>query len=301
LAALPAASNMQTLENEARSLEESIISERDLMIQSLNTLINLSPGGKFNNAFMYRLSELCYEKAIIDFENRLHEYEQNYSRFEKGELKTEPEYPSYNFSEVLSIYKKILQNNPETELTAEILYFTGVCYKKSDDPAKANAVYEVLVKEYPSSDYFLDAMMEIGSYYFNNPSAAAGKGYDHSIEIYKEVLKRRDSDKFIEALYRLAWCYYMQDNYQEAVTVFRHLIEEIDVTETYGGDKTRESRNPMFREEAIEYIAVSLCEVGDLKKVSQFLEMIGNKEYSLMILNRMGQYYEEQLDYDQAV
>ncbi len=272
-----------------------------LLIQSLNTLISLSPGGKYNNAFLYRLSELYYEKAVINFENSLHEYEKDYTRFEKGEIKEEPVYPSYDFTQVMSLYKQILKNYPDPDLASEVLYFTGICHQKSDDAVKANSAFEVLVKAYPKSSYYLDALMEIGGYYFNNPLSFNGNGYTHAIDIYKEVLKHRDSDKFIEALYRLAWCYYMIDKYQDAVTVFRHLIEEIDITETYGSEKGKESKNPMFREEAIEYIAVSLCEVGDLKRVSMFLEMIGNKEYSLMILNRMGEYYEEQLDYDQAM
>ncbi|MBL8029125.1 MAG: tetratricopeptide repeat protein, partial [Fibrobacteres bacterium] len=288
-------------EKEARFLEESINKERETLIQSLNMLVTLSPEGKYVDGFMFRLSELLYEKAVIDFSNKVAVFEKEYARYEKGEIKEEPVYPVYDFTKVLSVYRDILKRNPDSTMVEQVLYYTGICYKKADEGAKANQAFEVLVKRYPGGTHYLDALMEMGAYYFNNPSSWNGKGYDKAIETYKEVLKYRDSDKFIEALYRLAWSYYMIDKYNEAVTVFRHLIEEIDVAESYGATQAGMEKNPMFKDEAIEYISVSLCEVGDLTRVSQFLEMIGNKVYALLILNRMGGYYEEQMDFESAM
>ncbi len=289
------------LENEAQLIEASIKRERDALIKNLEMLVLFSPEGKYVEDFMFRLSELLYEKELIDFSNRVAIYEEEYSKFEKGVLKAEPQYPSYDFSRVLAVYRDILKRSQDSVMTEQVLYYTGLCHKKSEDLAKANKAFEVLVMKYPNGAHYLDALMEMGAYYFNNPSSINGKGYEKAIDIYKEVLKYRDSDKFIEALYRLAWSYYMLDRYTEAVTVFRHLIEEIDVSEAYGVRQSGVEKNPMFRDEAIEYISVSLCEVGDLGRVTQFLEMLGNKVYALLILNRMGTYYEEQMDFESAM
>lgn len=297
----PAADDKASLEQEARFLEELIDRERDALIQSLQTLVDLSPYGKFTDRFLIRLAELKYENAVIGFEARLARYEEDYAKYEKGENKDEPEYPVYDFSGVLNIYKRILRDYPKSELADDVLYLTGLCYKKMDEQEKANKAFEVLTSQYPSSDYYVDALMEIGGYCFNNPDLYQGKGYEKAIEIYKQILRRRESDKFIEALYRLAWSYYMIDRYEDAITVFRHLIEEIDISENYASDEARKAQNPLFKSEAIEYIAVSLCEVNDLANAKRFLDMIGNNRYSLMVLNRMGLYYEEQLEYERAL
>ncbi|MFH0919481.1 MAG: tetratricopeptide repeat protein [Fibrobacterota bacterium] len=291
----------RTLEEDSLFLEQRIVEDREALLGTLNTLLLRSPTGRYAPEFLFRLSELYYEKAAIEFDTRYRKYEEDYARYERHEIKEEPEYPEYDVSNVLALYKRILKDYPSSDLCDDVLYYTGLCYKKTDQADKANAAFEVLAKQYPASDYYVDALMEVGGYYFNNPAAYQGKGFEHAIDIYKEVLKYRENRKFVEALYRLAWCYYMLDKYEEAVTVFRHLIEEIDVTENYGSGGEHETQNPMFKEEAIEYIAVSLCEVDDLKRTHRFLDMIGNKEYALMVLGRMGANYEEQLDYDKAM
>ncbi len=68
---LLAADPRASLEQEARFLETQIERERDALIRSLHTLVELSPFGKYTDQFLIRMAELKYEKAQIDFEARL--------------------------------------------------------------------------------------------------------------------------------------------------------------------------------------------------------------------------------------
>ena len=48
------------------------------------------------------------------------------------------------------------------------------------------------------------------------------------MDAFRKVLYR-DHPQFIQALYHLGWCYYMLDNYDEGIAVFKYLIEEADL------------------------------------------------------------------------
>ena len=144
--------------------------------------------------------------------------------------------------------------------------------------------------------------MNIARYYFEHPKIQGGNGYKLAEETYHKVLYYRDHPQFVSALYSLGWCYYMQDKYDEAIAVFKYLVEEValdfDVTKV---DEKKQVTNPLLRDEAIDYIAISFDEESRMDDAVKFLQLIGNVDYAAMVLKRIAELRTEDLDYPAAV
>ena len=144
--------------------------------------------------------------------------------------------------------------------------------------------------------------MNIARYYFEHPKIQGGKGYKLAEDVYHKVLYYRDHPQFVSALYNLGWCYYMQDQYDEAIAVFKYLVEEVsldfDVTKM---DEKKQIMNPLLRDEAIDYIAISFGEESRMDDAVKFLKLIGNTDYAAMVLKRVAELREEDMDYNGAI
>ncbi|HEX7511544.1 MAG TPA: tetratricopeptide repeat protein, partial [Chitinivibrionales bacterium] len=127
-------------------------------------------------------------------------------------------------------------------------------------------------------------------------------GYKLAEDAYHKVLYYRDHPQFVSALYSLGWCYYMQDQFDEAIAVFKYLIEEValdfDVTKV---DDKKQIANPLLRDEAIDYIAISFDEEKRIDDAIKFLTLIGNIDYAAMVLKRIAELREEDMDYPAAI
>lgn len=282
----------------ADSLSVRLAAERERLIVQFELVVSTCPLVRYNDPIYLRLAELYYEKAEGRFEEALTQYETDLQRLDKGELTKEPEFPSYDFSEAIRTYDRVITQYPNSPYVDDAMYYKGLCIEKQSGLALALRQYQSLVDAHPQSEYRVEALMKIAGYNFDHPREV-GQGYQKAAEIYKKILAYRENRNFVEALYRLGWCYYMEDRYPEAISVFKYLIEEIepDFDESRADDRT----NPLLRSEAVDFLAVSFFESGSLAQALEFLHLVGNRDYAAIVLSRLGELYEEQARYDGAL
>ncbi len=282
----------------ADSLERRLLVERERLITQFELVVSSCPLVKFNDPIYIRLAELYYERAVARFEEALNRYEEDLERVDKGEISTEPEFPAYDFSEAIRTYDRIVAEYPNSPYVDDALYYKALCIEKQSGMALALGLYRALVEVHTQSEYRVEAMMKMAGYYFDHPRDPAG-GFQKAAEIYKKVLAYRENRNFSEALYRLGWCYYMEDRYPEAISVFKYLIEEVepDFDQAHADDRS----NPLLRTEAVDFIAVSFFESNNLAGALEFLRLIGNRDYASLVLVRLGELYEEQQQYPAAL
>ncbi|MFP4522058.1 MAG: tetratricopeptide repeat protein [Fibrobacterota bacterium] len=266
--------------------------DRKRLKRMIKSAVELYPNGRYTTGMMMRLAEISYQEASDRFDTELLEYEKTV----EGSIREGEGYPEYDFSETIEIYKKIAERYPGSEHADDALYFLGAAYRKEEEEIFALNSFEKLAKNYPESEFFVEAQMQIGAFYFNHPTIFGNSGYDRAISAYKEVLKYKKNRHTTEAVYRLAWCYYMKDDFEKAVSIFRYLVEELDMN-IAGIDK---DLRPLLKEEALDYIAISLSESDDFQRTARFLKLIGNPQYSSVILSKVAALFEEQGDFSKA-
>ncbi len=287
------------LEREAGDLEEEISVDRKELREQLSSIPKLFPTNPLIDKIYFRLGEIYYEDAKEKFDHGMDQYDKELVLFEQKKIKVPPPEPKYDFSAVLKTYRTLLYKFPRSDVADDAVYYIAKCFQQADLRDSANLYFEELVANFPESDFQAESYMQIGTYYFDNPNLKNGKGYDWSIKAFKKVLSFRN-DYFTEALYRLGWCYYMQDNFMDAINVFKYLVEEVNLDFSEILKSRQETQNPLLRDEAVDYIAISFSESGGLVAANKFLKLIGNSSYSVKVLKRLGEIYQEQGDVNEA-
>ncbi|MBD3321804.1 MAG: tetratricopeptide repeat protein, partial [Chitinivibrionales bacterium] len=279
-------------------VKNELIRERDLLIHHINTMLEFYPKNKYTPRILFRLAELYFDAASDEFGMRLEEYER---RMESKEDTVGIEFPEYDLSQVLRVYDKIIYEFPKHDITDDAYFYKALALQKLGIYDEANDVLQQLTVKFPESEYYVEANMNIGRYYFENPRIEGGKGYRLSEEAFRKVLQYRDHPQFVQALYNLGWCYYMQDHYEDAIAVFKYLIEEVELDFDPTKMDEKQVVNPLLRGEAIDYIAISFDEERRIDDAVKFLELIGNTDYAALVLQRIGELRSEVQDFDVAI
>jgi tetratricopeptide (TPR) repeat protein len=280
-------------------LQRSLIEDRTMLISHISSMQYVYPQSKYIPQLLFRLSELYYDQASDDFDVKLREYEK---KMAEGKDTTHLVFPESDLKKVIDTYDYIVRLFPRDPLAPAALFYKALSMQKIGEYDKANDALLELTNNYPESEYYVEANMNIARYYFEHPKIQGGMGYKLAEDAYHKVLYFRDHPQFVSALYSLGWCYYMQDQYDEAIAVFKYLVEEValdfDVTKI---DDKKQVTNPLLRDEAIDYIAISFDEESRMDDAVKFLQLIGNVDYAAMVLKRIAELRTEDMDYPAAV
>ena len=101
--------------------------------------------------------------------------------------------------------------------------------------------------------FYIETWLRIGEYHFDFDYSEDGLA--NAISAYTEATKDEDSFYYDLALYKLAWSYWRNGDYPEAIKRFAHLVEFSDRKAAETGKSGSE-----LRPEAIQYIALSFWE-----------------------------------------
>jgi cellulose synthase operon protein C len=280
-------------------LNSSLLEDRSMLLNHILGMLYVYPQSRYTPQLLFRLAELYFDQASDDFDVKLRAYEK---RMAEAKDTAKLAFPEYDLTKVIDTYDKIIRDYPSGETADDAFFYKALSLQKLGEVEKANDVLVELTNRYPESEYYVEANMNVARYYFEHPKIQGGKGYKLAEETYHKVLYFRDHPQFVQALYSLGWCYYMEDQYDEAIAVFKYLVEEValdfDVTRM---DEKKQVSNPLLRDEAIDYIAISFDEENRIDDAVKFLQLIGNVDYAAMVLKRVAELRVEDMDYPAAV
>ena len=100
------------------------------------------------------------------------------------------------------------------------------------------------------SKFIPEAWTRVGEFHFDNPNELR-----LAIAAFRKVLTFKDSPYYDRALYKLAWSYYRDNRFPEAVREFDNLVKYADAR-TAAGQKVGSDLRP----EAVQYLGVSFAE-----------------------------------------
>jgi TolA-binding protein len=276
-------------------MSRSLIDDRAMLVSHITSMQYVYPDSRYLPQLLFRLAELYFDQAADSFDVALRAYEK---KMAEGKDTNKLSFPEYDLKKVIDTYDKIIHDYPKAQIADAAYFYKALALQKLGRYDDANNVLVELTGKYPESGYYVEATMSIARYYFEHPKINGGKGYQLAEETYHKVLYYRDHPQFVQALYSLGWCYYMQDKYDEAIAVFKYLVEEValdfDVTKI---DENKQVSNPLLRDEAIDYIAISFDEENRIDDAVKFLQLIGNVDYAAMVLKRIAELRVEDMDY----
>ncbi len=220
---------------------------------------------------MFRLAELYYEKSAEDFL----EADEAYKKAIDSPTPPTGQPPKVDYTPTITLYKRLLTEFPGYRFLDATYYLLGFClgemgqepqarqallalvcasqYKPLDPPATlptGDDPYRDCVPVRKDSKFLPESWTRIGEFHFDAPNELR-----LAIAAFKKVLDFKDSPYYDRGLYKLAWSYYRDNNFPEAVRQFDNLVKFAD-TRKAAGQKIGSDLRP----EAVQYLGVSFSE-----------------------------------------
>lgn len=304
-------SRYEAVQKESQFFQSLVDEQRDNLTADLETMLHLFPVSPYNGGIWLRLAELVYETETHEFEVKIERYDDSLDAA-RGKVDSSGEAldslteladinsPKITYTRTIYAYDQVLQHSEYSSYHDAALYYKAICLIRMNREDEAVDLYKTLVATHPTSKHYHAALLKIGDYYYNRPFIDNGQGYHLAADYYRKAISGPKHPLYGEAMYKLGWCYFQQDRFAEAVSIFRNLVETADLN--FSGSSAKQMiLNPLLRDEAIEFLAISLDESGGLEEALSFLQVIGNDNYSARVLLQLASVYTGRSDYPQAI
>ena len=275
---------------------------------------------------MFRLAELYYEKSAEDYLDA----DEAYKKALEAPNPPDTAPPKVDYTPTITLYKRLLTDFPNYRFLDAAYYLLGFClgemgedaaakqallalvcankFKPLDPPPPPPAnggredVYDGCTPVRKDSKFLPEAWTRVGEFHFDSASELK-----YAIAAFKKVLAFKDSPYYDRALYKLAWSYYRDNRFPEAVREFDNLVKYAD-QRTAAGQKVGSDLRP----EAIQYLGVSFSEpdwdgdtlpdpVNGLQRAIEFYRGREAEPHVREVFQRLGDIYFDQTKYDEAV
>ena len=243
---------------------------------------------------LYRLGMLLLEEASDNYSSRLEEYNRRVDDTSDIEMA----YPQRDERAVIKIFDRLINDWPAYRDLDAALYARGYSHYEMGDEQKALRDFKAVVDLFPNSSYKTEVWYMLGELYFQFAELP------QAIKAYSKVVKDTESQYFAPAFYKLAWTYYRNDEFEEAVEAFKTLIGHSDREVAQG--KTGFE----LRDEALQYLAISLNEddwdddgITDpgagFKRVQRYLK--SKESYQAELLDKLVNIFYDNTKYEEAI
>ena len=191
--------------------------------------------------------------------------------FDEGKLETEPQVPKdpqVDYTKAIDVYNKLLDEYPASDFADDALYGIAWLKDKMNEGPESRRLFQEVIDKYPDSHFAPESYIQLAEYYFKPREDKMDEEQSvlelrKAIQLYKKVLRYRDSKRYDEALYKLGWSYYKlagQDPqyYNDAIGYFMAVAD--DITRSKELDPSNKITNPNVRDEAITYVGISFTD-----------------------------------------
>jgi|GEM_PF-1623285 len=251
--------------------------------------------------FTYRLGVLYLEQAELRFDRETVAWDLLLDSLAADPDAEIPPEPVKDYSLATAKFQEMLIKYPTSEYADDALYnLAYIKMQSADDMLRAEGVRYLtdFTEKYPNSEYYSEVEMRLGEYYFNPPV----NELDNAKLYYKKVIEHPESIHYTNALYRLGWSYYRDNEYSDAITYFTKTIDETMKRVQAGAysnlmEESIENLSKSFATDTTDAIKGISSAVAYLQQNPQRLELFGGR-----LLKRIGTIFQTDLgQYQQAV
>jgi len=190
-----------------------------------------------------------------------------------------------DFNAAIQAYTRVIERFPRHPLTEDALYGLAYCYTEQGEPDQAADGYARLIQAFPGTRYSVEINMRLGEYYFTMEDLT------RAITNYRYVVEVGEPEYVEKALYKLGWCYYNLDRYEDAIDSFFAVLD-LNIRYKITVDS--------LANESMDIIARSYTESGGTPALIRRIRTRPADNYSSHILYKLADLYRERSFFPEA-
>lgn len=165
-----------------------------------------------------------------------------------------------NFSEAINIYTKLIAEFPGYLFIDIAYYLLGVCYSYEERSKEALHVWNQLVERFPKSLLNDEIWFRLGEEKFSQRDFKGAA-------VHYQKITDSNSNFYEKALYKLAWAYYVLNQFDEAIKGFTKVLD-------FQNDQTLKNNQfvSVLTSESEQYLAISFADKNENESRNQFSE-----------------------------
>ncbi|MEM7402780.1 MAG: tetratricopeptide repeat protein [Myxococcota bacterium] len=254
---------------------------RLVAIQELELLQSYPPNPQVTPAVLLRLGQLYFEQDDSDHMAKMEEFSKKLEALPKGQQADDLTIPEQNFRRSIDVLEQLTNNYPSYQNLDIALYLLGICTYMQGDFEDAVDAWRQLAEQHPQSAFRDEVLFRLGDYDFDD------RYFTEAAAWYSQVSDPQ-SPFYERALYKLAWSYYLDSKYMNAVATFMKLLDSMWPQES--------RRDSTMAQEAIRYIVNSFIdqEAEQLSKTTKPVkrhQKKPSKGSQVIVVERMKSYF----------
>jgi len=196
--------------------------------------------------------------------------------------------------EAIALYEKLLKDYPSYQDSDQVLYQMSRAYDELGRTEEAMATMERLIRANPRSVHMDEVQFRRGEFYFTR------RKFRDAENAYAAVIGLGVGSSYYElALYKLGWTFYKQDLYEEALQKYVALLD-YKVSLDYDFDQLHEEDEERRVADTFRVISLSFSNLGGPPAVRDFFSNLGHRSYEDRVYSNLGEHYLGKLRYDDA-
>ncbi len=200
---------------------------------------------------LFRLAELYFEKYDDEYQQNMERYRNDFETWNNAGAEGDPpEEPKPRFDRTIALYRQLINDFPNYRLLDGAYYLLGYTLRTQGDAEEGMQAWRTLVERYPNSRFYAEVWFRIGDYHFDEEE------WPEAIQAFSKVTPIRDGAYYDKALYKLAWTYYLVNEFDKSVTLFFELLD-FSWAKRLAGESEGGS---VLEEEAVQYVAISFSD-----------------------------------------
>ena len=196
--------------------------------------------------------------------------------------------------DAIALYEKLLKEYPSYQNSDQVLYQMARAYDELGKSEKAMEIMDRLIRANPHSDHLDEVQFRRGEFFF------VRRKFRDAENAYAAVTGLGAGTQYYElALYKLGWTLYKQDLYDEALDQYVALID-YKVKSGYDFDQRHDEEDERRVADTFRVVSLSFSNLGGADAVQEYFTKAGERPYEDRIYTNLGDHYLEKLRYDDA-
>lgn len=219
---------------------------------------------RLGQLYAEKYMELSYGENEL-YTRQLEDFEKRKATDKNAKRPTQDNSRSRRYlKDALALFYQLEREHPKHPKIDEVIFFIGFVEMESGNTAKGSAYLERVVKQYPQSRKFDEAVVYLGDTYFDKIK------FREAIAKFNILLRRPEAPLYHYAIYKLSWC---ELNTQQQVKGLRRMKSL--VTALAG---TNDKAKFNLREQALKDLVIFYGETEAVEEAIEFFTEVQGKD-----------------------